>query len=277
MLQMKLNKLLLALPLALVACGGPTDESANNATAESEDTTAEVTETLDTVVPLGEPEVEQIEVLEVVENVAQLYPKFRTDLPLPFVPAAWEEDWEEQGEFHPLYTPEVEFLTQHLLATDFNEALDWDLDGFYKMDSIHRQGSYDDYMVGVDLGMLVHSEAAALYRFDLDENRTVLTWGINYSSYEACPYYAGSLCFATVVTNGEVTGCTLLNENSGGGDPPVWSERKMHGMLTANGTMGLHQVELSGEEDFEGEETITGDSTDYVLSISPEGLIVREE
>jgi len=152
-----------------------------------------------------------------------------------------------------LKTKEVKLLSEKYLNFEGN-LNDFVINDFFFIDSLKDNNAYDGYAENIDIGMVKISQAFALHKFILLD-KLILTWGIYYSTYEACPYGAGTYIFLSVFKDGKLQKTYNIGEDSGGGDAPYWSETKMYSVLDNTGKISVKTVsQTGGDTDEKGNE-----------------------
>src|ERR1035437_9420392 len=141
------------------------------------------------------------------------------------------EKGDSLGEF------EIKMLTANCFKHDLLSGLEYDLNTFYKIDSIKAAGKYKQYCDSLDIGMTKFSTAHALNEIQLDENTLILVWVLRTSSYEACPYSSTYAVYFTIVYRGNVGETFLLGEYVTWADAPVAMQRTVNGKLLTDGTL----------------------------------------
>jgi len=147
-----------------------------------------------------------------------------------------------------LGTNEIKMLDTLWFANDLAYSRDYDLREFYKIDSLKAAGKYAEWCQKLDIGQRKFSTMHAVSKMKLDENTQILTWALNFCSYEACPYSSGQTIYFTVVYKGKVTQSFILAEYESAGDPPVVMERKVTGKLNTDGRFTMDVNQLNDED-----------------------------
>ena len=145
--------------------------------------------------------------------------------------------------FDSLGSEEVKTLS--LFSKNNKKESDYELNEFYKIDSIKAAGNYLKWWETLDIGMTKFANAYAIKKAEYDENTTLLFWSLSTSNYEACPYASQTSIYVTVLYQNETTSCFLLGETLSAGDPPVSIERIINGIFEKDGKIiqHLHQVD----------------------------------
>lgn len=97
------------------------------------------------------------------------------------------------------------------------------IDKSLELYKLKAEGKYNTYTAELDLGQLRDATVHPYGRIDLD-TAMLLLWRIEFTSFEACPYYAGAELYVSVVTGDTVNQCYLVGEEWAGGDPPAAGE-----------------------------------------------------
>ena len=98
------------------------------------------------------------------------------------------------------------------------------LDDTKEMYKRKMNGTYQEYVDGLDLAELKDAIARPVGMIDMDTSYLFL-WVIDYSSYEACPFYSGLELYASIV-NIKGVRCYYLGISESSGDPPMFAETK---------------------------------------------------
>lgn len=166
-----------------------------------------------------------------------------------------------------LSAAEMSFLTQHFMAEGIAEWGMWDIEKAMKIDSLRRSGELEAYWDNLDIGMIKNSDAFAGEKIYLDSHRWIYLWGIDYSTFEACPYAEGRVIYGTLIVDGKVSNCYLLGEESNGGDPPSWGETKTYSEVTPT-SISIRETSLHGEEDMDGKEIYESYISEGLITIT---------
>jgi hypothetical protein len=151
-------------------------------------------------------------------------------------------------------------LNQNYHKDALFEQQTWNIEGFLKIDSIKQAGGYADYISSLDLGMTKDSKAFVLFHMQPNDSTILFFYGIDYGSYEACPWSSGTYVFMTAVY-GETIGQTIcIALEDAGGDPPAYGCSSRSAELSKNGEIKIHDYNLSdGDMDAPEVETKTAD------------------
>jgi hypothetical protein len=146
----------------------------------------------------------------------------------------------------------------------------YDIENFYKIDSIKKAGKYAEYVSNLDIGMMKNANVYAVAQFKISEKTTVLIWALEYYSYEACPYSNGTSLNFTLLNEGVLGESFVLGEVMSAGDPPVGMTREIYGKLEHDGKFSLELIETNWDGD---EEVTTEIKTEHYKFEIAEGKI----
>ncbi len=94
----------------------------------------------------------------------------------------------------------LEDLKKDSLNTDISGDIRSSVQGCILIDRLKQQGRYQNYLDSLDIGMLKNAMAFTIGKIKVGD-RFLLLWGINESSYDACPLYSGTSIIASWPTN----------------------------------------------------------------------------
>jgi hypothetical protein len=115
---------------------------------------------------------------------------------------------------------EVELLSQYLIIKPGFSDINSRLNSYFRFNELIDSIGEEAYSNQIDLGMTQHFDAYLHYRVNLTKKKYLLIWSLDYSTYEACPFYAGQYVLATMCADGKISNTVFIGEDSGGGDPP---------------------------------------------------------
>lgn len=138
-----------------------------------------------------------------------------------------------------LGTNELKLLTENRFKHELMDPLEYELDDFYKIDSIKTTGTYPQWCDKLDIGMTKYANAYAAGKIELDPNTILLVWVLKIESYEACPWSSGTAVYLTPIKNGVPVETFIAGENYGAGDAPVWMIRDVYSKLNTDGTLAM--------------------------------------
>jgi hypothetical protein len=176
-----------------------------------------------------------------------------------------------------LTTDELRYLSYGFVDTEVSyEGLIPVEDAFF-FDSLKADGSYEGYIETADIGMMIRSDAHVAQKVKLDDSTDVLLWVVDFGTYEACPYASGRILYGSVLRNGVVTSSTILGEDSGGADAPIWSTTVSLVSMTSQGVSVFKtDHNCAGEADEEGNEAVDVSTVDFILTIDANGVWKQE-
>ena len=118
---------------------------------------------------------------------------------------------------------EVKLFADKLKKDEINEPNLYMLNDYFKIEKAKINHKYQAYVDKLDIGMTKESICYALNRIEFGDSVAVLVWKDEYSSYEACPFFAGTDFFATIITEGKVVETIQLAMTENAGDAPMGS------------------------------------------------------
>ncbi len=229
--------ILFALCSLLISCGSSNTNNTNS-----------IKDSIICIMPLDTIQTKTVEVSEPDENLSKLLLLFTETKELPL--AIDEKQIDNLTPKYILKSKEVHLLTDSILQNKLYEGVDYDLSGFYKIDSIKSKGKYKDYKESLDLGQLKDSRAFPLYKLTINTDSYILLWGIDASSYEACPFSWTKIIFASLISKNKLTNTIVFAEHSGGGDAPVSFDRIIRSSISKDLKIkqNLREEQDDGEE-----------------------------
>jgi hypothetical protein len=234
LIHMKTTLFVSLLFFGLISCGDTAQNHSSNATKESVKTgTDDIPEPLiviDTLIEMP---------AEISERVNRTF-----DAPYRLDKNAIEslensDNW--------LSEEEVELLSQHMLIKPGFGDIDSRMKEYFQFNHIIDSIGEEAYQNQMDLGMTRNFDAYLHDRVNLSENTYLLIWSFDYSTYEACPFYAGQYVLATMCTNGKISNTVFIGEDSGGGDPPYM------GSVLATSNISDAFIEITHIQEYTGE------------------------
>ncbi len=172
-------------------------------------------------------------------------------------------------------TNEVKLLSLKKIKHSLSDESNYQLKTFLFIDSIKRAGGYAAYIENLDIGMTKFANAYAIKRVNLDIYTMALIWGINTSTFEACPYANETYIYITIVHKGKVTSSFVLAEDLQAGDPPVSMSRTVNARINRDMTIDIELYEES-DEDIDAPK-IEINKENYILTLNDGKLIVTNE
>ncbi|MEO6303140.1 MAG: hypothetical protein ABIP51_08195 [Bacteroidia bacterium] len=166
---------------------------------------------------------------------------------------------------------QVRSLGINFLKSELGDGLSYDLNTFCEIDSLKQVGKYKNYVEHLDIGMTKKCIAFKLGLLDMGNNNKLFIWGIEVSSYEACPYFSGTKIIATFVNGEKETTHFTIAEISGGGDPPSSGNDQITAIIEADGKIRVDQISIGDDSDVPG---IDITNKTYQLKIDGNRIVV---
>jgi hypothetical protein len=208
-----------------------------------------------------------------VEFFLNLYNK-KFEFPLE-INAGFINGFTETGEGEEISFESLSLLLAGFTDADFNNNAKWAINNFRKIDSLKKHNEYENYLKNIDIGMVKHSDAYFLGSVEYSDGKMLLISAVTCSSYEACPYFSGTLIFGSLVSQGSITSSILLGEDMSAGDPPVGMLRKLFSTINNNGTGKYELYEEHNDEDQDMNLIETTNRQEYNLETNPIGFTVE--
>jgi hypothetical protein len=92
--------------------------------------------------------------------------------------------------------------------------------GCMLIEKLKQSGRYENYVDSLTIGMLKDAMAFRIGAIKTKDNFPILLWGINESSYDACPFYWGVSIIASYPLEKGGYAHILVGEDYSAGDPP---------------------------------------------------------
>lgn len=137
----------------------------------------------------------------------------------------------------------------------------WYLDECVEIYEMKQNGSFEEYQNSLDIGMLSDCTAHP-YGITRTPEAILFYWFIDYSSYEACPYFSGRELFVSKIVDGNVVSCLQMGGDSSGGDPPVSGSSVTEFSLES----GFKLYKLETDESFEDDLLISKEQRDTTVT-----------
>ncbi|MES2588021.1 MAG: hypothetical protein V4622_03505 [Bacteroidota bacterium] len=166
---------------------------------------------------------------------------------------------------------EVKFLSSKLKDDDVTEPNSYYLNDYIKIERAKKTGKYAAFVERLDIGMMKDASCYALGRVEFGDSLAVLIWKIDFSSYEACPFYSGTHFLATLISNGELIECMQIACSESAGDAPMSSETVQEAKFSKKGRLN-YRYESSVYED---ENQIEHAEDKFVFDLKSKGFIKR--
>ncbi|MGZ4044114.1 MAG: hypothetical protein ACXVO9_12995, partial [Bacteroidia bacterium] len=134
-------------------------------------------------------------------------------------------------------------------------GLSYDINSFCEIDSLKQEGKYNSYLEKLDIGMTKVAISFKLGVIDLGNGAKLFLWGVHNSSFEACPFFAGTTIIGTFVNANKQNTHFVIGEISGGGDPPSMGNDQVTSKINTDGKVEIKRISVNDDLDIPGEET----------------------
>jgi hypothetical protein len=125
----------------------------------------------------------------------------------------------------------------------FSDSLvsDNDMRDFYSIDSAKKLHVYEKWADTRDIGMVEFASAYGLRKIKMNDSLTLLVWAYSSCTYQACPCFAGTSIYFTML-NGNTIGETFtIGDYSSGADVPNMMQAILAGKLDKDGKLVLDE------------------------------------
>jgi hypothetical protein len=127
------------------------------------------------------------------------------------------------------------------------------LNDFLHIDSCLQKMTEEEFNNTLDIGMMKTVKLYAGNVFNLKNGNKAYTWFIKYSTYEACPYSAGTvMLFTTFDKSGNILSSLDIGEISGGGDAPYYSSTELYSVIGEDYVISIRDTQISGGDEENG-------------------------
>ncbi|MBL7910315.1 MAG: hypothetical protein JNJ41_04630 [Bacteroidia bacterium] len=147
---------------------------------------------------------------------------------------------------------QVRQLGVNFLKGELGDGLVYDINEFAQIDSLKQSGAYKAYLEKLDIGMTKTCIAYKVALINLPDNNKLFVWGITNASYEACPFFSGTLLVGTFVNKNNEATLFNIAEISGGGDPPSMMNTQTEAKIAADGKIEITSIVTSDDMDTPG-------------------------
>lgn len=148
---------------------------------------------------------------------------------------------------------QVRELGVNFLNGALGDGMVYDINEFAQIDSLKQSGGYKAYLEKIDIGMTKICIAYKVGVLNFAGNSKLFIWGITNASYEACPFFSGTLLIGTYVNANKQATLFNIAEISGGGDPPSMMNTVTTSKITADGKIEISSVVTTDDLDVKGE------------------------
>lgn len=265
------NVFLIGLSLVIISCNN--SDNTSNDSSQKANKKAEVkidSSAIEIVEEVTESKRPKIDITDLLSKADTIYNSpFNLDSNFVF-------DIENQNDGPSTLTNiEVQYLGYDMVKNQPTSWSGYNINTFIEIDSMKINGTYDDYVDSIDIGMMERSFAYVHSKILVNKNTFILLWSISFSTYEACPFSSGTVIFGTFFHGNLAYNTAVLGETSGGGDAPYWSEIFVSSDIQPT-LIVTNQVSKNGGEEDEntGEEIIEKQNKSFKLKIVELGFEV---
>jgi hypothetical protein len=167
---------------------------------------------------------------------------------------------------------QIRQLGVNFLEGELGDGMVYDINEFAQIDSLKQSGGYKKYLEKLDIGMTKTCIAYKVCLLNLPKNNKLFIWGITNASYEACPFFSGTLLIGTFVNKNKEATLFNIAEISGGGDPPSMMDTKTEAKISTDGKIEIACTVTSDDLDTPGvgieKKTFTLESNENGISVT---------
>lgn len=148
---------------------------------------------------------------------------------------------------------QVRELGVNFLKGELGDGMVYDINEFAQIDSLKQSGGYKTYLEKIDIGMTKTCIAYKVGVLNFPDKSKLFIWGITNASFEACPFFSGTLLIGTYVNANKQATLFNIAEISGGGDPPSMMNTVTTSKITEDGKIEISSVVTTDDLDAKGE------------------------
>lgn len=187
---------------------------------------------------------------------------------IPKIDSAFLHELSQQVEIQAELSGEtVAFLSSKLNPLTVDGHFYKAIPEFLRIDSLKKNGLYEDYLTKMDIGFLQNAEAYLLKKLQQNSKEKVELWFIKYSSYEACPYYHGIDIFLSLYEKETLKSSIQIGSIYNVIDPPMAFESILESYQKENQLLISLKQELIEMEEH-GEKTIEENKQEFIFNLS---------
>lgn len=150
---------------------------------------------------------------------------------------------------------QVRALGSNFLKNEQTNGLEYEINKFCEIDSLKQEDKYKEYIEKLDLGMTKKSIAFKIGLLSFSNGSKLFLWGIESSSYEACPFFSARTVIGTFVNDNKQNTHFIIAGRSGAGDPPSMMNEDISAKINADGRIEIESVMVNDDLDIAGQET----------------------
>jgi len=157
------------------------------------------------------------------------------------------------------------FIVANVLPMDDKKEGSYEINAVLMIDSLKRKNKYNEYLAKLDVGQ---TKEATAYVYDTIGfgKGNVVVWGINYGTFEACPFMNGKSIFLTSFVDGKPVTTQRIMAISNAADAPLYQEVTSSCQLESSRLIScIDSVETGGDMVSEGENEYE-ESISYTIS-----------
>ena len=142
----------------------------------------------------------------------------------------------------------VKILAAKLSDDELTKPNAYYLKEYYSIEHAKKNKKYDEFVEKLDIGQTKDAACYALARMEFGDTLATLVWRLDFSSYEACPFFQGSHYLMSTIYKGKVVQTIQVAADESAADAPVSSTILQEAKISGQGKLAYH-YESSVDED----------------------------
>jgi hypothetical protein len=206
------------------------------------------------------------------EKKIPIYDLTEMEFPLN-IDTAFIESHDNQSNTSNLSGGEVKNMSMNLINKRGDLEVNYVIRDFLMIDSLKSNNAYDEYLSNLDIGMTKNANANSLGHINLNNGGSIVIWSVQFTTIEACPFYAGTQVYATFsIDYPDYLNTILVGEISGGGDAPYWTDVTITSVISNSSVEVKMNQNSGGDYDENDEEIVDVVHEKYSFTISENGF-----
>lgn len=169
----------------------------------------------------------------------------------------------------------VRFLASTIHSDSISEINQYYLKDYFTIEQAKKKKKYEEYLSKLDIGMMKDANCYALNRLEFGDSLAILIWKIEFSSYEACPYYEGTHFLASLIADNKLLQTIQLATEESSADAPITSKTLQTGKISEKGIFNFAYESTVSEMGEIKEEVIEHVSKKKEFFISKKGFVKK--
>jgi hypothetical protein len=172
------------------------------------------------------------------------------------------------------------FIVSNVLPINDEKEGNYEINAVLMLDSLKRKNKLNEYLAKLDVGQTKEATAFVYDTIGFGKAKVVV-WGINYGTYEACPFMNGKSVFLTSFVSEKPVATQRIMAISSSADAPLYQDVNSWCKLESSRLIScIDSVKSGGDMVSEGEKEFE-ESVSYTISkkweLSEDGSIKEVE